>query len=171
MYFGPKSGGVFSMNSNRIINQFPYLRSQRKFPLDDRELIIELDRSYVDIANAVNTRSISLFTTNRPTNTGQSWYFQGLNEKKQSLRQVYEFVSAGNIAHGIPNTEYLYFSRCFGFFTDGTNFYAVPFSSNNVPIAGQITFYIDPTNIVVLAGAGALVPTIGYIVLEWLTKN
>ena len=159
--------------NNRIINQFPYLRAQRKFPLDDRELIIELDRSYVDTANAVNTRSIALFTTNRPTNTGQAWYFQGLNEKKQALRQVYTFSAAGNIPHGIPNTEYLYFSRCFGFFTDGTNFYGVLFSAstNSLNTPGQVTFYVTPTDIVILSGAGAPSITSGYVVLEWITKN
>lgn len=158
------------MNTNRTINQFPYIRIQRKFPDNSRELIIELDRSYVDTANAINVRSIALFTTNRPTNTGQGWYFQGLNEKKQSLRQVYLFSAAGNVPHGVPNTEYLTFSRCFGFFTDGTNFYGVPFSSN-VAIAGQVTFYVNSTNIVILSGAGAPSITSGYIVLEWITKN
>lgn len=158
------------MNTNRTVNQFPYIRVQRKFPDDQRELIIELDRSYVDTANAINVRSIALFTTNRPTNTGQSWYFQGLNEKKQALRQVYTFSSTGNIPHGVPNTEYLVFSRCFGFFTDGTNFYGVIFGSN-VAIAGQISFYINSTNIVILSGAGAPSITSGYIVLEWITKN
>jgi hypothetical protein len=156
--------------NNRVINQFPYLREQRNFPTKDNELGNELDRSYVDIANVVNARSIGLFTANRPSNTGQAWYFQGLNEKKQAFRQHYSFTASGNVAHSIPATEYLYFSRCFGFFTDGTNFYGAIFGSN-VAIAGQISFYVDATNIVILSGAGAPSITQGYIVLEWITKN
>ncbi len=159
------------MNSNRIINQFPYLRVQRKFPDDSKELITELDRSYVDIANMVNTRSIALFTMNKPTNTGQSWHFQGNIDRKQVLRQVYTFTSAGSIPHGIPSTEYLYFTRCFGFYTDGTNFYGAPFASNK-EIADQITFYVTPEDIEVIISVGTPpVITQGYIVLEWLTKN
>jgi hypothetical protein len=157
--------------NNRLINQFPYLRLQREFPLKDSELVVELDRSYVDIANTVNARSIGLFTTNRPSNTGQSWYFQGLNEKKQAFRQSYSFNASGSIAHSIPSTEYLYFShRCYGFYTDGTNYYGAIFGST-VAIAGQISFYVDATNIVILSGAGAPSITQGYIVLEWITKN
>lgn len=158
------------MNSNRIVNQFPYLRAQRKFPDDSRELITELDRSYVDIANMVNTRSIALFTMNKPTNTGQSWHFQGNIDRKQALRQIYPFNSIGSIPHGIPSTEYLYFTRCFGFYTDGTNFYGAPFGSNS-PLSDQITFYVTPSNIVVLSSGSPPSITQGYIVLEWLTKN
>jgi len=157
-------------NTNRLLNKFPYLRVQRKFPADDVELRTELDRSYVDIANMVNTRSIALFTMNKPTNTGQSWYFQSDNTKKQVFRQVYAFVEDGPIPHNIPNTEFLYFSRCFGFYTDGTNFYGAIFASDT-GIADQITFYVTPTDIEIISTGTPPSITQGYIVLEWLTKN
>lgn len=159
------------MNNNQIVNRFPYIIAQRKFPLDAEQLSIELDRSYVDIANALNQRAIGLFAENRPAITGEAWYFQGGLSNRQTLRQVYPFTAAGNIAHNISNNEYEYFTRCYGFFRDNANqYYGAQFSSN-VAVAGQVTFYVDATNIVVLSGAGA--PTIqdGYIVLEWLTKN
>lgn len=160
------------MNSNRIINQFPYLRAQRRFPTEVKDLITEIDRTYVDVANMVNARSIALFTMNKPTNTGQSWYFQSETERKQVFRQVYPFNgSTTTIPHGIPNTEYLYFTKCFGFYTDGTNFYGALFAGN-LEIADQITFYVTPTDIEVIISSGTP-PSItqGYIVLEWLTKN
>ena len=159
------------MNINRIVNQSPYLRVQRKFPEDSKNLITELDRSYVDIANMVNTRSIALFTMNKPSNTGQSWYFQRDSNKKQAFRQVYDFDSASDtIPHQIPNTEYLLFSRCFGFYTDGTNFYGALFGSDQ-PITDQITFYVTPTDIEVISSGTPPSITEGFIVLEWLTKN
>jgi len=37
-------------------------------------------------------------------------------------------------------------------------------------IAGQISFYVDPTNIVILAGVGAPTITSGLIILEWLSQ-
>lgn len=158
------------MNDNRVINQFPYLRVQRKFSPKTEDLITEVDRSYVDIANMVNVRSIGLFTMNRPSNTGQSWYFQGDTTKKQVFRQIYSFTAAGNIPHEIPNTEYLYFSRCSGFYTDGTNYYGAIFAGS-AGINNQITFYVTPTNIVILSTGAPPTITQGYIVLEWITKN
>lgn len=159
------------VNSTRIINKSPYLRNQRRFPEEMKELLIELDRSYIEIANTVNVRAIALFTMNRPSNTGQSWWFQGENTRKQSFRQIYPFNSApATIPHSIPTTEFLYFSHCFGFYTDGTNYYGALFASN-MGINNQITFYVNQSDIKILSTGTP--PTIaqGYIVLEWITKN
>ena len=105
------------------------------------------------------------------TNTGQLWSFQGETTRKQVFRQVYPFTSAPiTIPHDIPTTEFLYFSRCFGFYTDGTNYYGAIFASST-GITDQITFYVTPTDIHILSTGTPPTITKGYVVLEWITKN
>lgn len=151
-----------------IVNQVPYLRTSRNFPMEAQPLSVEINKSYVDIANAVNNRTISIFPTSRPAGNGESWFlFQ--NEKQQGFRQVYTFTSKVPIPHGINLLNISQFSKPTGAFTDGTNWYGLLFASN-VAIAGQVSFYIDPTNITFLTGAGAPSLTSGTIVLEWLSQ-
>ncbi len=150
-----------------VINQNPYLRTSRNFPLDLGELSVEINKSYIDIANAVNNRTISLFPTTRAAITGESWFLVN-NRRQQSMRQVYTFTSTAAIAHGLNFVQFDGFTRLFGQFTDGTNWYGL-IAGSNVAIAGQVSFYIGPTNITFLSGAGAPVLTSGRLVLEWLS--
>lgn len=152
---------------NNIVNNVAYLRSARKFPEDLPQLTVEINKAYVDIANAVNNRTISIFPANRPAITGESWFLT--NQRQQTLRQVYSFTTTTSIPHGITLSQIDRFTRTFGEFTDGTNWYGL-IPGSNVAIAGQISFYIDPTNIVFLTGAGAPALTKGAIVLEWLSS-
>lgn len=151
----------------------PYLREQRKFPSDDmKELATQVDQSYIDISRNVNSRTIGIFALGQKIVTGEKWYLkgqQGQAQKQQTLRQVYEFTAAGNVPHGLAFSNIAQFTKPSGTFTDGTNYYGAIYASN-VAIPGQVTFYIDPVNIVILSGAGA--PTIkeGTIILEWLSK-
>lgn len=148
----------------------PYLRTSRLFPDDNAQaLSVEVDRSYLEIASAVNARTIGVFALNNQTVNGESWYFSGASKKEQGLRQVYTFTAAGSFAHNINLSTVTRFTKPFGSFTDGTNWYGAIYASNTA-IAGQISFYITPTNIVVLAGAGAPTITTGIIVLEWLSR-
>lgn len=153
------------------IQQSPYLRVQRNFPNDNPQaLTIEIDRAYQDIASKVNSRTIGTYAVNFPIVSGDVWFLQGEPNKQQSLRQLYSFAGAGNIAHGITWTSVSLISPLsYGTFTDGTNWYGAIYGSN-VAIAGQISFYVTPTNIVVLAGAGAPSITQGYINLEWVSQ-
>lgn len=152
------------------VQKTPFLRVQRNFPEEGQPLSVELNRSYTDIANAVNNRSIGIFGVKFPIVTGDQWFLNGEAQKQQSLRQVYTFTAAGNIAHGLtwaavsqilPNS--------YGSFTDGTNWYGVIYAGS-ATIANQTTFYVTPTNIVVQQGAGAPAITSGTIVLEWLSQ-
>lgn len=151
-----------------VINNVPYLRTSRLFPEDPELLSVEIDKSYIDIANCVNQRTIGLFPTGKPAINGESWFLTS-NQRQQALRQVYTFTASGNIPHGLNTTSLTGFTKCTGEFTDGTNWYGVIFGSS-VAIAGQISFYITPTNIVVLSGAGAPSITSGIIILEWLSQ-
>lgn len=147
----------------------PFLTSQRKFPHSNlSDLALQSDLAYIDVAQKMNLRVIGVFPVNFPVLTGETWFLTGQNLRQQTLRQVYTFTAAGNIAHGINFTSVSTFTNCFGSFTDGTNYYGAIYASN-VAIAGQVSFYITPTNIVVLAGAGAPAIVTGVIVLTWLS--
>lgn len=156
---------------NNIVNQVAYLRSSREFPEDLHQLAVEVNKCYVDIANAVNNRTIGIFPTNRPAISGENWFLD--NRRQQTLRQVYPFsgfTSPQLIPHGINVSTVRGFTRIYGTATNGTNWYPLPYV-DVVAANNQINVIVTPTNIVITAGAGAP-PTItsGWIVLEWLSQ-
>lgn len=153
---------------NNTTNNQSYLRTSRYFPEDPHQLSVECNKAYVDTSNAVNSRMIGTFPANRSVVTGESWYLTGSN-KKQTIRQVYPFTSTANIPHGINTTDITGFTRLFGSYSDGTNFYGL-ISGSNVAIAGQLSFYLTPINIVFVVGAGSPAVTSGRLVLEWLSS-
>jgi hypothetical protein len=153
--------------SANVSNQTAYLRTSRQFPEDLQKLALEVNKTYVDIANAVNSRTIGTFSANRPAVTGENWFIT--NQRQQGLRQIYTFTTTGNIPHGLSFTSISQFTKPSGSFTDGTNYYGAIYASN-VAIPGQVTFYITPTDIVVLAGVGAPAITKGIIILEWISN-
>jgi len=153
--------------SSNVVNQTAYLRTSREYPEEVHQLSFEVNKSYVDIANAVNTRTIGIHPKNRPAITGEGFFIT--TNKQETFRQIYPITSTTSIPHGIPNVMPGQFTKCWGSYTDGTNSYGLFFASS-VPIAGQITFYITSTQIVFLVGAGAPALTSGLITLEWLTR-
>lgn len=156
--------------SNNI--QFsPYLLEQWKFPTRDiKELAHEVDLSYVSIANATNNRVIGVTAENFSLTTGEKWFLTSGNTYQQSLRQVYTFSGAGNIAHNINWNGVSFISpRSYGTYTDGTNWYGVIYSSSG-GITNQVTFYVTSTNIVVAKDSAAPSITSGYILLEWTSQ-
>lgn len=160
-----------STPSSQIL-QAPYLREQRQFPFGNvGDLARQVDQAYIDIAAKVNLRTIGVFAVNFPVITGDIWYFQGETTRRQSFRQVYNFTAAGNIPHGIkPESIFSISPNSYGTYTDatGTNYYGVIFGTS-VAIAGQVSFYVTSTNIVVLLGGGAPAIDSGFIVLEWIS--
>lgn len=156
---------------NNFVNQSPYLRTSREFPEDVHQLTVEINKMYVDIANAVNQRTISLFPSIRPAITGNS-FFLSKNARQQSIRQVYTFNSFSQLAHGVVFSQIGYIVSMYGQYYDGTNWNGLIAATSDVTtIAGQVTFYVDPTYIQFQADTAA--PTIknpgGIIVLEWLS--
>jgi hypothetical protein len=153
---------------NNFANQVPFLRTSREFPEEIHQLAVEINKSYIDTSNAVNNRIISLFPSNVPAITGESWFIT--NQRQQTLRKMFTFTTTAALAHGIQNfTTIAYFTRMWGQFTDGTNWYGL-IAGSNIAIAGQISFYVDPTNINFLVGAGAPALTKGILVLEWMSQ-
>jgi len=153
--------------STNFINQVAYLRTSREFPEELHQFTVEVGKMYIDIANAVNARTIGLFPINRPTQTSNS-FFVSQNRRQQTLRQVYTATTTASINHNIIGVTPGQFINCFGSYTDGVNSYGLIYGSN-VAIAGQISFYVTSTQIVFLVGAGAPAPTSLIVVIEWLS--
>ncbi len=155
--------------SSNVANQSAFLRTSRNFPeVDLHQLAVELNKAYIDIANTVNSRTISIFPTQRKVVNGENWYFN--NQRQQGFRQIYPFTTApSTIPHNIDFASVSQFTKCSGSYTDGTNWYGAIYASN-VGIAGQISFYVDPTNIVILSGGGIPAITTGTIVLEYIAN-
>lgn len=151
-----------------IANITPYLRTSRNFPEDPQPLSVELRKMYIDVATAVNSRSIGIFST-AIIITGNTWYIQGGNLKQQTLRQVYTFSATTAINHGIQNVIPGQFVDCFGSYTDGTSTYGLVFGTS-VAVAGIVQFYVTATQIVFVVGAGAPALSSGRICLEWLSS-
>jgi hypothetical protein len=154
--------------SSNFSQTAPFLRTSREFPEEIQPLTVEINKSYIDIANNVNARVIGLFVKGKQTITGESWFVT--SARRQTVRQIYTFTGAGNIPHGINLSAIVGFVRIYGTFTDGTNWFPLPYP-NQVAANNQVGIYVDPTNIVITAGGGAP-PTItsGYVVLEWLVN-
>lgn len=152
--------------SANIANRVAFLRTTREFPEEVHQLSVECNRAYRDVASAVNSRIISLFSINKQSITGEEWFLDK-GQKRQTLRQVFLFTTTAAITHNIQVTDKSQFIRCFGAYTDGTNCYGIVYATSNA-IAGQLSFYVTPTQIIfVNGGAPALLS--GRIVLEWLS--
>ena len=154
--------------SSKVFNQGPYLRTSRDFPEEPQSLRMELIKQYNDVANAVNARTIGLFPVGGIAINGEEWFLTG--QKQQGQRQVYTFTAAGNIAHGLKLGNISKIVRIYGAFTDGTNWYPLPYvdatAANN-----QVSVKVTSTNIVITAGGGSP-PSItsGTVVLEWISQ-
>jgi len=152
-----------------FLQQAPYLRTQRQFPQGTlSELASQCDQAYIDVASKVNNRVIGMYALGQQVITGEKWFLQG-SDPQQTLRQIYTFSGAGSIAHGINVSTTSGFTKVSGSFTDGSNWMGAIFASTT-PIAGQISFYLTSSNIVILSGAGAPSISSGYIILEWLSQ-
>jgi len=153
------------------VNNSPFIRTTREYPEDLNLLCVEVDRAYVDTADAVNNRTIGIFPTSKPAINGESW-FVNKNQKQNGIRKVYTFSTFGPIPHGLDNiwSGIYAFTRIYGTFTDGTIWYPLPYV-DVVAANNQVSLTVDSVNINVTAGAGAP-PAItkGYVVLEWISN-
>jgi hypothetical protein len=149
-------------------NQSPYLIDQRGFPSASISLLtVEMDRSYIDIAQKVNSRTIGIFATGNAMVTGERWFIQGVNSQ-QTLRQLYKITGTTAVNHGITVSQISGFTKIYGTFTDGTNWYPLPYVHPTA--ANQIGIYVTSTQIVFAVGGSAPTVTSGYVILEWLSN-
>lgn len=154
--------------TGHIANQIPYLRVQRTFPEEAQPLSVELDKTYIDVANAVNQRTIGSFASTLSYATGEQWYLSPIDRRLQGYRLVVPITGAGSYPHGITTSNVIAFVRLWGVFTNGTNWYPLPY----VDVTGannQVSLSLTPTNVVVTSGAGAPPAiTSGNVVVEWI---
>jgi hypothetical protein len=160
--------------SSNVVNSVAYLRTSREFPDDPQKLTLQINKSWVDIASAVNSRTIGLFPVNQPAITGEEWFLAG-NQKQQTLRQVYTFgaITAGSeldIPTGI--TSFTQFSRIYGTVITATPDYrplpyAAPTATQNIALLVGTVAGSQQIRIVV----GSTSPDVasGLVVLEWLS--
>ena len=156
------------MTFNPTSSIAPFLQTSLFFPDEFDEFRVKFLELYRDISNCVNIRQIAVFDLQEFL-TGESWSTNGdPQRKKQTYRKIFYFSDASlSFAHnitGITLTTHIY-----GSFTDGTNFYPLPYVSS-AAVANQIQIVVTPTNIVVTKGGGAPAITNGVIILEFL-KN
>lgn len=157
--------------SSNVPNQAPFLRTTRTFPQDSSQaLSVEIDRSYIDIANAVNNRTISIYSTDKPMVNGESWFLDGGNSRRQALRKVYSITSLVSFSHGINFSDVYFFSDIRGIGFDGTNYYPIPFVDGSTTTT-NVGIYVNPTDVIVLLGATPPGFVSGIIILEWITNT
>lgn len=146
----------------------PYLREQRSFPSDNLQaLTVEIDRSYVDIAQKMNSRTIGLFASSTATITGESWYINA--QRQQTIRKMFTFTAAGSIAHGIDTSQIAGFTRIYGTFQDNSgNWWPLP-AVDTTNVTNQTSIEVTSTNIVITSGATAPAITSGFVIVEWLS--
>lgn len=165
--------------SSNIVNTVPYLRTSREFPQNDaHQLSVELNKSYIDIASAVNNRTIGIFPVNRPAINGESWFLT--SQQRQAQRQVYTFgaITAGaniSIPHNIFPSNLSQFTKIYGTcITDVPDHRPIPFAS--VVANSNISVLVTPSsgatsgNIVISVGAGSANIVSGLIILEWISN-
>jgi len=156
--------------SFNIPNSVAFLRTSREFPEDSRQLSIELNRSYLDIAEKVNSRIIGLYSVNKSSITGSSWFISG-NRKQQSLRQVYEFSDSSlTINHGLNFSSITNFTNISGVFYDGTSWQTLPYV-DVTSATNQINVRVTSSQIIITKGGGSP-PSVsnGLLVLEYLAN-
>lgn len=156
---------------NNIINQVAFIRTSREFPEELHQLAQEVNKCYVDIANALNNRTIGFYPINRPALTGNS-YFLNNNQRFLSFRQVYQFnaITAGTtLTIPYTNQGFSQFTAIYGTcLTDLPDARPIPYAS--VTINANIDLRVDTVGFNIVISVGAASPNIksGLIVLEWV---
>ncbi len=154
-----------------VINQSPYLRTSRLIPETPEKLPLELSRMYIDIASAVNLRTIGIFSPNKSSIGGESWYV-AQNKRQQNLRQIYPFTDSASpilIPHNINFNDLTNFVRIWGTFSNNNIWYTLPYVDVTAA-TNQISISVNSTNIVITKGSGAPAMTNPMIILEWLSN-
>jgi hypothetical protein len=162
-------------NINSVVNNVPYLRTTREFPLDPNKLTQEVSKSYLDIANAVNSRTIGIYPKNKPSITGNNYFLN--SGRQQSLRQVYTFGAIANgstIDLGFKLASINQIILMYGTYLSGTSYFGL-IPADTTAITGQISFYIavngsSTSSDVITFVVDAPSITSGSIVVEWIAN-
>jgi len=155
------------MTSNT--QQAPYLREQRNFPAESIQAFsLEVDRAYVDIAQKVNARTIAIYANSNIVVTGERWYLEGETSGKQTQRILLQISSAGSFPHNLDLATSLGVTKITGTFTDGTNWYPLPYVSTTV--TAQVSLFVTQTDVNITAGSTSPTITSGFVIIEFLSS-
>ena len=152
----------------------PFLITSRLFPPDLSLLQPVLNKSYIEIALAVNKRVIGSFEPVEVV-TGETWFEESIMGdaiiRRQSFRQFFEFdaIAIGAtlaITHEIEDIDE--FTRIFGTcVTAVPDFRPIPYASATV-VTEQIEVNLTSTTLTIINGATAPAITSGRVVVEYL---
>lgn len=159
-----------------LLNSAPFLRNSRHFPPEVNRLVLEVNKAYIDTANCVNKRTVSIFPTLQTIVNGEFWFLAATNTSdgtapRQGIRRVYQFDDSNLVFdHNINLNGVSNFVRIWGTFYDGTFWQALPYV-DVVNVSNQINIKVSSTQVIVTKGAGAP-PAInrGLIILEWIAN-
>ena len=144
----------------------PFLPQNRSFSKDPEQFLIQITNLYADIARYLNAREIGGYQ-NIEQVSGQFFTdTTNAQQPKSGFRKVFPFSDANlNFAHNISNlTRTSYIG---GSFTDGSNFYPLPFVTADAG-ADQVEIYLTSTNVVIVKGGFAPAITDGLVIVEYL---
>lgn len=145
----------------------PYLQTSDYFPDEFSEFRVNFLSLYRNISNCVNVRQIGIFDKTEFL-TGEEWFgVISSQQKRQTFRKVFSFSDA-NLVFNHDITGIVLCTHIYGGFTDGTNFYPLPYVSTT--ITDQVAVKITPTQVIITKGGTAPAITNAVIVLEYL-KN
>ena len=141
-----------------------FLPVYRSFELDESELKLQLSNSYVQIAQAVNSRQTGYFTDQELQN-GQLWYLS----LKPAFRKILQFgaIPAGtpsSLDHNIESlTEIVDY---FGVATTASDWRQMPYAS--VTANANIEVLVTPTQVTINNGAASPDIVSAVVVLNYL---
>jgi hypothetical protein len=83
-------------------NRSPYLITSRKFPSDPAQLEPTLNKMYIEVAAAVNARTVGLYNMSQIT-TGNIYFNDGdPQDQHPGFRRVYQLASIASGTNTIP---------------------------------------------------------------------
>jgi hypothetical protein len=144
-----------------------FISQNTTYSQDESQRLLQHTKFAADSARYINTREIALYDLVE-LQTGQQW-FNPANTliKRYGFRKTFSISDAAlTFAHGITGITLCTYIG--GAFTDGTNFYPLPYVSTT--LANQIQVVVSPTQVVITKGAGAPAITSGVLVLEYLRQ-
>jgi hypothetical protein len=156
-----------------LVNKSPYLRNTRDFPEELHQLATEINKTYVEIASAVNNRTIGIYSVNKSSIDGNRYFFT--SQPNEGLRQIYTFTGTSNISLGFKLSSIYGIANMYGTYIDSAgNVYGL-IAGTSVAISGQISFYLSvvsgPSDMIVFVlGSGEPALVSGMIVVEWISN-
>jgi hypothetical protein len=148
-----------------------FVATTREFPYEPKDLVVTLEHTYTEIAQAINFREIGSYTTVEVL-TGKAYFDPNdYNNTRIAFRQVYIVgpIVAGatlNIPHNIAGTFTITLleGTCITTVVDQR---PIPYASATL-VTDQISITLLGANIVIVNGATAPNITSGIVTLEYL---